>query len=147
MTHQPNVLIVDDDVYILSAFESFLRKEHCKMLACASADDALRTLESQQVHLVISDIRLKYQSGITLLIRIKQLYPKLPVIVITGHPYLVTEKDVRLYGAKYYFRKPLELGPLRYAVRECLHLSGPSSEKINQQGSLTTLHHHIQDQQ
>ena len=126
MAHQPNVLIVDDDVNILSAFEGFLKKEHCSMIASASADDALRTLESKEIHLVIIDVRLKYQSGITLLIRVRQLHPTLPVIVITGHPYLVSEKDVRQYGANYYFLKPLELDVLRSAVRKSLHLSGVS---------------------
>ena len=127
MSHLPTVLIVDDDVNILSAFKGFLKKEGCNVIASMNADDALRILESHEVHLVISDIRLKYESGITLLIRIKQLRPTLPVIVITGHPDLITETDVRLYGADYYFRKPLELGPLRGAVRECLQPSSVSS--------------------
>lgn len=127
MTHQPNVLIVDDDVNIVSAFEGFLRKEHCAMFACTLVDDALRTLASQRVDLVISDIRLNHESGATLLLRIKQLYPSLPVIIITGHPSLITEKDLRLYGADYYFLKPLELESLRDAVRKCLHPSGALS--------------------
>lgn len=121
MTHQPHVLIVDDDVNIVSAFEEFLKKEHCTMVASALAEDALRALESQRVDLVISDVRLNRESGITLLLRIKQLYPWLPVIVITGYPSLITEDEVRLYGADYYFLKPLELEALREAVRKCLH--------------------------
>ncbi len=120
VTHQPNVLIVDDDVNIVSAFEGFLKKEHCSMFASAAAEDALRTMEKRRVDLVISDIRLSQQSGITLLLRIKQLYPWVPVIVITGHPSLIKEEDVRLYGADYYFLKPLELDALRDAVRNCL---------------------------
>ncbi len=124
MTHQPNVLIVDDDVNIVSAFEGFLKKEHCSMLASSIAEDAMRTLETRRVDLVISDIRLSRQSGVTMLIRIKQLYPWLPVIVITGHPSLISEEDVRLYGADFYFLKPLELDALRDAVRKCLYRSG-----------------------
>ena len=145
MPRQPNVLVVDDDVNILSAFEGFLKKEHCHMIASVSADDALKTLESQEIDLVIIDVRLKYQSGITLLIRMKQLHPMMPVIVITGHPYLVTEKDVRSYGADYYFLKPLELDPLRSAVRKCLHPSTEPSGRHDSFSSPTHINHHTQD--
>ena len=143
MPHQPRVLIVDDDLNILSAFEGFLKTEHCTTIACTSADEALQTLESLQVQLVITDVRLKYKSGATLLIRIRQLYPLLPVIVITGHPYLITEKDIRRYGADYYFLKPLELHLLREAVRKCL---SPPTEKTRPYPSLTHIHHYPQDQ-
>jgi DNA-binding NtrC family response regulator len=131
MSHQPNVLVVDDDVNILSAFGEFLSKEHCNVIVSSSAEDALRKLELHQVQLVVTDVRLKGQSGATLLIRIKQLHPSLPVIVITGHPNLITEMDIKHYGADYYFQKPLELDLLRDAVRKCLHLSQTSSGRIN----------------
>ncbi len=131
MTHQPNVLVVDDDANILSAFRGFLKKEHCHMFSSGNVDGAVRALESEHVDLVILDIRVKYQSGITLLIRMKHTHPSIPVIVITGHPDLVSEHDVRLYGAAYYFLKPLELDTLRKAVRECLLLShAPSTEYL-----------------
>ncbi len=90
------------------------------MMSAATAEDALRALESQRVDLVISDVRLHHESGVNVLLRIKQLYPSLPVIVITGYPNLITEEDIRVYGADYYFLKPLELDSLRDAVRKCL---------------------------
>ncbi len=129
MPYQPRVLIVDDDINILSAFEGFLKTEHCITLTSSRPEEALHILESQQVSLVITDIRLKYRSGVTLLIHIRHLYPSLPVIVITGHPHLITEEDIRRFGANYYFLKPLELDPLREAVRKCLSLSRLASER------------------
>lgn len=121
MQHHPKVLVVDDDENIVAAFGDFLRKEHCTVLTASNADDAFATLTHQQVNLVITDIRMKWQSGVTLLIRIKQSYPELPVIVITGYPNLISEEDVRHYGADHFFVKPLELSQLRDAVRSCLH--------------------------
>ena len=131
MSNEHNVLVVDDDVNILSAFKDFLTSEHCSMVAASNAEEAMEHLSTRHIDLVITDVRLKYQSGVTLFIRIKQQHPELPVIVITGHPDLITEKDIRLYGADYYFLKPLELDHLRNAVRKCLHLTGVSSGKHN----------------
>jgi DNA-binding NtrC family response regulator len=121
MPHQPRVLVVDDDDNIISAFKDFFRKEHCTMLSASNAEDALSLISRQTVNLVITDIRMKWQSGVTLLMKIKQADPALPVIVITGYPDLIPEADIRHYGAEYVFEKPLELDQLRNAVRNCLN--------------------------
>jgi DNA-binding NtrC family response regulator len=129
MSHQPKVLVVDDDENIVSAFEDFLRKEHCTMVPASRAEDALAVLSHQTIHLVITDIRMKWQSGVTLLMKIKQMYPALPVIIITGYPNLIPEADIRHYGAEYLFVKPLELDQLREAVRTCLHRTAEPPHK------------------
>lgn len=120
MPNQPRVLVVDDDENILSAFQRFLGKEHCSVISASGAEDALNILSHVTVSLVITDVRMRWQSGVTLLIRIKQFNPALPVIVITGYPNLVSETDIRHFGAEYFFVKPLELDRLRSAVRSCL---------------------------
>ena len=121
MARQPRVLIVDDDENIISAFEEFLAKEHCTVISASGAEDAFSILSHTTVNLVITDIRMRWQSGVTLLMKIKQFNPALPVIVITGYPSLVSEPDVRHYGAEYFLVKPLELDQLRNAVRDCLN--------------------------
>lgn len=129
MRHQPKVLVVDDDQNILSAFEDFLRRERCSMIAASSAEEALKKVKLQHVDLLITDIRLKYQSGVTFFMYVKEIEPELPVIVITGYPDIISEEDVKAYGADYFFLKPLELDKLREAVRKCLHLNNVSHHK------------------
>lgn len=129
MANQPRVLVVDDDENILSAFEDFFKKEHCSMIAASNAEEAFEIVKDQLISLVITDVRMKWQSGVTLLMKIKQLRPGLPVIVITGYPSLIPETDIRHYGADYYFVKPLELDALRQAVRRCLHNPSTSIDK------------------
>jgi DNA-binding NtrC family response regulator len=121
MPHRPKVLVVDDDENIISAFEDFFRKEQCTMLSASNAKDALAIMNQEIINLVITDVRMKWQSGATLLMNLKENQPSLPVIVITGHPDLISEADLRHYGADYVFVKPLELEQLRGAVRTCLH--------------------------
>lgn len=126
MFHQPTVMVVDDDSNILAAFEDFLRREHCLMLAAKSAEEALQKLEHHHVDLLIIDVRLKLQSGVTFLLQVKGSLPKIPTIVITGYPDLIKEDEVRSYGADYFFLKPLELDKLRDAVRTCLGINAKS---------------------
>jgi DNA-binding NtrC family response regulator len=129
MTHQPRALVVDDDANILSAFEDFFRKEHCTMISASSAEEALRTLAGAEVNLVITDIKMPWESGVDLCKKLKASRPNLPVIVITGYPNLVPEADARHAGADYYFLKPLELDQLRGAVRKCLRAAPHAAGK------------------
>jgi len=129
MRHHPKVLVVDDDQNILSAFEDFLKREHCTMVAASSAEEAMKKFEASHFDLLITDIRLKHQSGITLSLQAKAVQPEIPVIVITGYPDLVSEEELKVYGADYFFLKPLELDKLREAVRKCLHLNNVAHHK------------------
>ena len=129
MSHQRKVLVVDDDQNILSAFEDFLRKEHCSMIAASNAEEVSKKIEQEHIDLLITDIKLKYRSGVTLFMHLKGIQPDLPVIVITGYPDLIREGDVKAYGADYFFLKPLELDKLREAVRKCLHLNNVTNHK------------------
>jgi two-component system, NtrC family, nitrogen regulation response regulator GlnG len=117
---QPKVLVVDDEENILSAFKNFLMKEHCEMVAASNAEEAMMVLEKQHMNLLITDIRLKGTSGVTFFMEAKRIHPKLPVIVITGYPDLITEEAIKEYGADFFFLKPLDLGKLRNAIRRCL---------------------------
>jgi len=124
---QPRVLVVDDDANILSAFEDFLKKEHCVMVSASTTEEAMAHLQEQRIDLLITDIRLIAKSGVTLFLNAKISRPDLRVIVITGYPDMIDEKEVQSLGADYFFLKPLELDKLRDAVRTCLHLNHTGS--------------------
>ena len=117
---QPKVLVVDDEENILSAFRDFLKKERCEMVAATNAEEAMDVLEHQHMNLLITDIRLKGTSGVTFFMEAKRIQPKLPVIVITGYPDLVTEEAMKAYEADFFFVKPLDLEKLRHAIWKCL---------------------------
>lgn len=123
MPYQPKVLVVDDDENILSAFKDFLRRENCSAVIASSAEKAVTEMERHTIDLVITDVRLKSQSGVTFFMQLKSNRKDLPVIVITGYPNLIGEDDIKTLGADYFFLKPLELNKLREAVRRCLHLN------------------------
>jgi len=125
----PNVLVVDDDENILSAFRDFLRRENCSAVIASSAEEALKEMDRHTIDLVITDVRLKSQSGITFFMRLKSRRRDLPVIVITGYPNLIGEEEVKALGAEYFFLKPLELDKLREAVRRCLHLDKSNNHR------------------
>ncbi|MGC8595183.1 MAG: response regulator [Candidatus Kryptoniota bacterium] len=120
LSNRPLVLVLDDDTNILLAFQDFMKKEGCEMVAVSSPQEALLLLEKQHFDLLISDLRLNYESGVTFVIRAKKIRPNIPLIVITGYPDTISEDELRNYGADYLLIKPLELKDLQHAVRSCL---------------------------
>jgi DNA-binding response OmpR family regulator len=116
----PKVLVLDDDSNILAAFEDFFEKERCTMVATSTAEEAMKLIENQHFDLLITDIRLKSNSGVTLFLNARIIRPHLPIIVITGYPESIDESTLKSIGADFLLLKPLELDKLRHAVRACL---------------------------
>jgi FixJ family two-component response regulator len=67
---------------------------------------------------------LKGQSGVTFLLEVKRVRQSTPMIVMTGYPEVISESEVKEYGADYFFQKPLNLEKFRDAVRKCLYRNG-----------------------
>ena len=57
----------------------------------------------------------------TFLLVIKRVRQSTPMIVMTGYPEVISESEVKQYGADFFFQKPLNLEKFRDAVRRCLY--------------------------
>ncbi len=120
MVHRANVLVLDDDEHIISAFENFFKRERCHMIPASSPAEALKKMKKGKIDLLVTDIRLSHESGVTFFIQVKSMGMDVPVIVITGYPEAIEEKELHALGADFVLLKPLEIDRLREAVRTCL---------------------------
>src|SRR5208283_747840 len=99
------VLIVDDEPHICEILSRWLTEEG---YGCASAYDgetALKFLEQDNFHLLISDIMMPGMSGIDLLTITRPLYPDLAVLMVTA----VDDRKTAIL--------PLELGAYGYVIK------------------------------
>ncbi len=78
------VLIVDDDDLFRDMLTEALRFNDFIPYAVRNGEEALQELERGTVDAVITDIRMPGMDGITLLKKIKEKYPNLPVVLITA---------------------------------------------------------------
>src|SRR5262245_45650949 len=78
------ILVVDDEAIIRQQLERLYVASGFKAVVCASGEEALKRLESEDIDLIITDIRLPGMTGIELTKRVHELYADVPVIVITG---------------------------------------------------------------
>ncbi|NID08570.1 sigma-54-dependent transcriptional regulator [Fibrivirga algicola] len=79
------LLIIDDEARLRGLLARILSLEGYTVLEAENARTGLKTLEREEVHLVLSDVKLPDKNGIELTAQIKQLYPATEIIVLTAY--------------------------------------------------------------
>jgi response regulator RpfG family c-di-GMP phosphodiesterase len=115
------VLCVDDEVNILQTLKRLLRKENYQLLTAASGKEGLEILANNDVHLVISDQRMPEMSGTEFLAEIKDRFPDVIRIILTGYTEVdaITESINRGHIYKF-FLKPWNDDNLKLEIRKAL---------------------------
>ncbi|PRB82965.1 nitrogen regulation protein NR(I) [Pseudomonas sp. MYb185] len=121
MSQTANVWIVDDDRSIRWVLEKALQQDGMQPVCFDNADSALARLRRQQrPDVLISDIRMPGTSGLELLSNIRELQPKLPVIIMTAHSDLDSAVASYQGGAFEYLPKPFDVDEAVALVRRAL---------------------------
>ena len=102
------VLIVDDEKNYPPILSAVLSEEGYETLTASSGAEALEILESADVDLVLTDMKMPKMDGIELLERIKATRPDLPIIMMTAHGTVDKAVEAMQKGAYSYVLKPFD---------------------------------------
>jgi len=114
-----DILIVDDDEVIRDTLKELL-SEHYVCKTAGTADDAFARLAEKPYDLVLTDISMPGISGLELLGRVLELYPKMPVIVVSGISDQEHVQGLIKLGAFDFLLKPFRLEVVEKSVRRAL---------------------------
>jgi len=103
------VLIVDDEVSVRKVMAAVLAQIGLPYETAASGDEALRILETHPIDAVISDLQMPGMSGMELLGKVKQIYPRIVFLVVTGVDDIRVGIQAMRQGADDYLVKPLQV--------------------------------------
>jgi DNA-binding NtrC family response regulator len=115
------ILIVDDEVDILSNLSRFLKTSGIEVITTTRIEEAEYAIKNTSFDVVIADIRLTGvlgREGLELLPFIQEKSPGTKVIIMTGYGTPEIEKEAYDLGASFYFDKPIDLHRLRAAVEQ-----------------------------
>jgi len=115
-----NVLIVDDEKNIRAGLGKAIEMDGHNVFLAEDGQRALEIVESEEVDLVIADLKMPRISGEELLRRIVQGYPTLPVIILTGHGTIESAVQAMRDGAYDFLTKPVNLDRLSLLVKRAL---------------------------
>jgi DNA-binding NtrC family response regulator len=114
------ILIVDDDQSVASAFERFLKHEGHLCTLASNVDDAMRLVAERGPDLVMMDIRMPGTDGLQGLQQLRSAHPDLYVVMMTAYGTSQTSIDAIRGGAFEYLTKPLDLNQLRAVIDRAL---------------------------
>jgi two-component system response regulator PilR (NtrC family) len=131
-----NILIVDDDISLREVLEiALLKKGHTVWTAPDSAT-ALSVLQKHSIALILLDLRLGRESGIDLLVRIRETWTDIPVLMVTAYADAKSAITAMKHGAKDYISKPFELDDLLYTVERTLETARLQEENAWLKGQI-----------
>jgi CheY-like chemotaxis protein len=113
------ILVVDDDAGVRRSMERVLQSRGHQVLLAADGGEGLRTWREHGADLVVLDIHMPDTDGIEVLVQLRGLAPRLPVIVISGGVQtrnLDLLADAKLLGASAVLQKPFTLDEILGAV-------------------------------
>jgi putative two-component system response regulator len=114
------ILIVDDEPGVGRILQLYLSAEGYSCAVAASGEEALEVLSQDHWDLVVSDIMMPGISGIELLSRVKDQYPDVAMIMVTGVNDNGTGLSAVKNGAYGYITKPFERNELIISVAGAL---------------------------
>ncbi len=115
-----NILVVDDELSMREFLAILLEGEGYRVDQAESAEDALRCIDRESYHLVISDVSMRGLSGIELLARIKAAAPETAVLMITAFTTAEQAVEAMKLGAYDYIAKPFKVEEVKVLVRKAL---------------------------
>lgn len=118
------ILIAEDDEVLRKTIVFDFKRKGFNVLDTDNGKTAFELIKANEVHLVISDIRMPEGDGVSLLERIRSNFPNVPVVIfITGFAD-VTEAECIAKGAKKVLAKPFDRKVLMASVLEALPKTG-----------------------
>ncbi len=117
------ILVVDDEKNIVSGLKATFELENYRVITAENGLEAWNAVNSNDVDLVITDLRMPVMTGDELVRRISAAYPRLPVIVLTGHGTIENAVDSMRDGAVDFYTKPVDIDKLLLVVKKCLENS------------------------
>jgi DNA-binding response OmpR family regulator len=126
MTSRDTVLLVEDEFHCVSTMEIAFDGDAEPLLAyAATAEDALRILDTTRIAAVITDLHLPSMDGFELISRLRNQarFARLPIVVTSGDTDPDSSARALSLGADAFFPKPYSPSAIRRKVKELIHAS------------------------
>jgi two-component system, NtrC family, response regulator GlrR len=122
------ILVVDDDRNILQVIKMRLVSGGYHVTTTGNAKEAVTLAEQEPFDLLVLDLKLDEEDGISLMEDIHQINPNIPVIILTAYGTIKSAVNAMKKGAYGYLTKPFEGHELLLQIDNCLEKKRLSRE-------------------
>jgi DNA-binding NtrC family response regulator len=115
--------VVDDEGIVLESCRRVL-VDRFEVITASSADTALDVLRREPVEMILLDIKMPGKDGMSLLKEVKEKWPNIPVIVMSGYATTETVEQVSRTEAATFIAKPFTPDELVEVVAKVIGKEG-----------------------
>src|SRR5437588_238826 len=128
------ILVVDDELDVRKSIGFILAKAGYDVIEAEDGEKAITAIRSDDnplmVDTIICDLSIPKVNGIETILYFRAQFPSVPVIVLTGKPYLQTAVAMFKQGVVDYLIKPVETQKLTASVRQAVELHKHFNDKF-----------------
>lgn len=131
------ILVVDDEQVIREVLADFLLMEGFQVATVADGEAALAELERRSYNLVISDLKMPGMGGLELLAALRERFPDVVALIMTGYGTVETAIEAMKRGAYDYVLKPFKVEEVVHTVKRGLDRQRLRAENIELRSALS----------
>jgi DNA-binding response OmpR family regulator len=106
------VMLVDDEEEFVTTLSERIQMRDFSSSVAFTGEQALQFVDDQVPDVMILDLKMPGIGGMEVLRRVKKAYPKVQVIILTGHGSEKDRKEALSLGAFGYLQKPVQIDEL-----------------------------------
>src|SRR6266567_4492528 len=120
MIRRHTILVVDDEADVVHSVQDLLRLDY-RVLGATRAEEALKLVQEEEVHIVMTDQRMPEMTGVEFLRRIRGEHPDAVRLLFTGYADIKAVIDAINQGNVYrYITKPWDPDELQSVIKEAV---------------------------
>lgn len=131
------ILIADDEADIRRAFRRNLERDRLRLVEAGTGEDVIKAVATERPDLVVMDVRMGETNGLDTLRKLRELDPKLLVIMMTAYGTTQTAIEAMKLGAYDYVLKPFDVPKLKALIESALKTARDMRQVVSYQPLLS----------
>jgi len=111
-----SVIIIDDEILIRDLLYDFFTEKEWEVAAFDTGTRALEALRSRHFDVALIDLKLPEEDGLSLIRKVKDLYPAMPIVIMTAYPSVDSAIEAIRLKVDDYIKKPFNINKLFKAL-------------------------------
>jgi len=112
------ILLVDDEQEFVETLSERLKMRDLSSEMALDGEKALQVVQDQEPDVMVLDLKMPGIDGMEVLRRVRKTFPRVQVVILTGHGSEKDEEQARRLGAYAYLKKPVDIENLVATLRK-----------------------------